>query len=253
MDKPEITILYRCTPIESINKIRPGNLKKMDLVNLCLGSAKEAFKGIDVKWILLIDKPNYDFVDMIESHFDPAKDKYEMLTTNFADWNGGNIGSFHRQLDIASTLDGKVLFLEDDYFILPESGQKIIDGLNERAWISIYDHPGYYTEPKHLGAKGYGFSFRTKGQAWLGVSSTTLTFASHADQIKEQASRMKKFGWADSEMWESMTVFIDYDADIDFDTKAPQIDLYSPVPTLATHMETPWLSPNVDWGKFFDI
>lgn len=240
MDKPEITIIYRCTPIESINKIRPGNKKKIDLVNLCLGSAKEAFKGIDVKWILLIDKPNYDFVDMIESHFDPAKDKYEMLTTNFADWNGGNIGSFHRQLDIASTINGKALFLEDDYFLLPESGRKIVDALNVFTWISIYDHPGYYTEDKHLKPSLCRNLYK---QHWQLISSTTLTFAGFGGEIAKWADYMKAFGWADSDMWESMS---------ECKTRTP-IQLWSPIPTFATHMEIPQLSPTADWGKFFDI
>lgn len=231
--KPDITIIYRCTPIESPNKIRPSGLKKLDLVNLCLSSALDAF-NFNVNWHILIDKPTYELTDLIEGKFAAyERDSYKIETSNYLDWNGGNIGSFHRQIDIASEIDGKVLLLEDDYYLLPTAGNRICDALEDFQFISIYDHPGYYSESKHL--HNATLCKNLFAQHWQAIGSTTLTFGSHGKIIAEYADHMKKFGWADSDMWESI--------------KGHR--LWSPVPTLATHMESPWLSPNVDWEKFF--
>jgi hypothetical protein len=44
---------------------------------------------------------------------------------------------------------------------------------------------------------------------------------------------MKLFGWADEPMWKEIT---------------KDHSLVQAVPSLATHMETPYLAPNIDWN-----
>lgn len=221
-------VFYRITSIPSINKHRPIKGDKLDLIKFCLNSFVKAFPSYNIHFI--VDKPTYELMDVIDNC--GAKHTVETLQTD--DWNSGNIASFHRQLDLASEVDDYVFFVEDDYYFRPIKNLQdiLMDALDYSDFVSPYQHPEMVKKEKGL-VNGFGeFS-------WRSIPSTTLTFATHSRHIRERLPLMKKYGWADEPMWLELT-----------DEKG--LSLVQPSPSLATHMETEWLSPSVDWKDYFN-
>lgn len=206
-------VLYRLTSINSINKIRPVELDKQGLIKLCMDSFVEAFKSVEPFIYFIIDKPTIELVELCDNI--PLDHEMEILHTD--DWNSGNIASFHRQVDIARETDDDVFFLEDDYFFLPNAGEKMLEGLKKYEYVSPYHHPS--KEPKSDVIDG-----------WQLIPSTTLTFATNPKYLPKD---IKEFGWAEEQIWAE--IWKNY-------------RLAQPIPSLATHMETPFLAPSVDWN-----
>jgi len=196
-------------------------LKKLDLIELCLNSAAKAFKG---DWIILIDKPTIELTKLVRKIVPSAK--IEIL--RYENWNDGNTGSFHRQLDIASEIDGNVYFLEDDHYLLPNAGEEIEKALARYDFVTHYLHPDYLTSPVHKYKKNIEI---IDNQVWMECSSTVLSFGTHGKIIRDNIDMMKPYGWADQPMFEELT---------------KRYTLMTPIPTLGTHMEVEWLSP-YDW------
>lgn len=210
----------------STTKHRPQDMDKSQLVQTCYNSFITAFMDVQPRVTFLIDKPTLDLVKLA----DACPFQHDIEIFHFNDFNEGNIGTFHRQLDLAENMD-KVLFLEDDYYFLPDAGSTINLALDTLEIITPYDHPGYYTEDVHV-CRGKQVKLAA-GHHWQDVLSTCLTFACKGSFIKEEKETMKKFGWADHPMWCELTQWH---------------TLWSPIPTLATHMEVEYLSPNIRWG-----
>lgn len=217
-------IIYRMCPEGNPNKERPQNMSKMELIKVCFDSVIKAFPNAE--YTFLIDKPSVEIVDLADSCPRP----HSIETTHHEDWGTGNMMSFRRQLEIAVGLD-KVLLLEDDYYFNEGSGEIIESALDELQFLTPYDHPGYYTEDIH----SYKRHVRMAGNHhWQNVTSTCLTFASKGEHIKRVKGTMEEFGWADHPMWSELTKLY---------------DLWSPIPSLATHMETPFIAPKMEWLK----
>lgn len=206
-------VIYRLTSINSINKIRPVNLDKQGLIELCMGSFVKAFENIQPTVHFIVDKPTIELTDLCDSI--PFEHEIEILHTE--DWNSGNLASFYRQIDIAKESNDDVFFLEDDYYFLPNAGEEIDKALRIYDFVSPYQHPDI--EPLDQVRLG-----------WQLIPSTTLTFATKPQLVTDD---MKKYGWADEPMWKEIT---------------KKYTLAQPVPSLATHMEKPFLSPSVDWS-----
>ena len=189
-------------------------LDKLGLIKMCMASFVNAFKDIQPFVHFIIDKPTIELVDLCDSiQFDH---ELELLHTD--DWNSGNVVSFHRQIDLGKEANDDVLFLEDDYYFLPDAGEKLLEGLKLHEFVSPYHHPSI----KPISAVKDG---------WQTIPSTTLTFATNSKYIDVDV--MKEYGWADEPMWKEVTL---------------KYSLAQPVPSLATHMETPFLAPSVDWS-----
>jgi len=219
-----MTVLYRLCPEGNPLKQRPIR-PKLNLISACFHSFIKAFETVCPKVWFLVDKPSDELMEIVEGCPFPFK----VETFRFGDWGSGNKGTFYRQLDIASGLEGKVFFLEDDYYFLPEAGKAIDEALDSLAFLTPYDHPGYYTEEGHR----YKREVRIAGNRhWQTVKDTTLTFATHANLVKHEIETMKFFGWVDVKLWAELS---------------KRHQLWSPIPSLATHMETPYLSPVIDW------
>jgi hypothetical protein len=197
----------------------------MDLVRYCFISVMRAFRKVDCKFTFLLDKPNTELIDLVNT----CDRDYKISTSNIPDWSEANKQTFHKQLDIAEKCLDKVFFLEDDYYILPKAGPIIHDMLDNCDFLTPYDHPGYYTEETHNYKRDVIFE---NGRHWQTVISTCLTFGTHSSIIRCEKKRMKEYGWSDHPMWCDLTK--DY-------------KLYSPIPSLATHMETEFLSFGINW------
>lgn len=210
-------VVLRACPAPSINKIRPIE-PKGELVRKCFASFKKAFEGVDYKLIVLLDKPNDEFRSIYQGE--------EIEELHFNGFNDGNIGTFHRQIDLALQSEDRFLFLEDDYFFLPEAG-KVISQIT-LPFFTPYLHPDYFTNSNFRFPKDVIFDHHY----WMSINSTTLTFGGSHQALVQEAETMKRYGWQDDPMWKEITT---------------RQQLYTPIPTLATHMETPYLSLGVDW------
>lgn len=194
----------------------------------CFESFLRALDGVEYDLTVLLDKPTVMFRALFSEH--DTEESY------YGDFTEGNVRSFHRQVDLALEAKDNFLLIEDDYYFLPNAGRIIADALADEGefFITPYDHPGYYTENIH----SYQRTLRLLGgHHWAHVISTTLTFGGKYGALLREHETMRKYGWADHPMWTDVT---------------QRTSLYAPVPTLATHMETPHLSPSIDWSKQFN-
>lgn len=215
MEKETNVIIYRACPAGfAKNKVIED---KHELVNLCFNSMLEAFDGIDYQLIVLLDKPSQKFRKLFEGH--------DVRESFFGDLQNGNVKSFHKQLDLVMELKKDYLLVEDDYYFLPESGNIINEAISSLPFITPYDHPDYYYSDLHAYKRDV---IVEAGHHWQTVDSTTLTFGGQYEVLKEMVDTIKDYGITDHPMWKDVT------------GKYP---LYSPIPTLSTHMETEFISP----------
>ena len=214
-------IYYRACSQGNPHKLRPIQDKYL-LVKACFESMLMAFKDTEHTLVILLDKPTVLFRSLFAG--------FTVEETYYGDFTEGNIGSFHRQIELGVQDD--FLFVEDDYYFLPDTGPKILQAIQELdGFVTPYDHPSWYTEEIHK----YQRTVKLIGDHhWASIASTTLTFGGKKEYLLQEANTMKKYGWADHPMW------------LDITNRVP---LYAPIPTLATHMETPYLAPSVNWEE----
>lgn len=152
--------------------------------------------------------------------------------------NHGNSNSFLEVLNFALNnlnKDAIVYFVEDDYLHRPDFIEIIREGLSRADYVSLYDHPDkYYYEPAAT-------LFYTKSTHWKYTSSTTMTFATKVDTLNFDHKIFTKY-------IENTVNPPDYDL-WNFLTKNGR-KLATPIPGFATHGETQWLSPIIEWQKY---
>jgi hypothetical protein len=166
----------------------------------------------------------------------------EVTRTN----GGSSAAGFRIVFDEALKLpdDEIVYFVEDDYLHLPNSREILLEGLERAHYVSLYDHIDKYI-PASMGGNHFiddtGAEetrvFLTKNRHWKLTNSTTMTFASTVNVLKEDAS-----------IWlqhTSGTYPRDFDCFIDLRSKGRT--LATPIPSLSTHGETRWVAPLIDW------
>ena len=213
-------VLYRLCPQGNPLKSRPNGMDKRKVVETAYKSFLDVF-NCETKFI--IDKPENWIVNMV-------KDRGEITKINTSDWESGNKTSFMLQLKMASELKEPVLLLEDDYLWLDKNAQEILDtAILELGIVSPYDHPNHYFE------KGYDVARRvvvSGDRHWQSIISTTLTFGILPKLVNDYWDEFTGNGTVDDLMWKS----IDH-------------RLWSPMPALATHMETNYLSPTFKWSQ----
>jgi hypothetical protein len=195
----------------------------MDLIRVCFKSVIDAFEGW--KFHFVIDKPNYEIMELIESCPYP----YEIETVNVEGWQEGNFATYLKLLTIGKDLNEPMMLVEDDYYFLPQAGSRIAKALLECQFITPYDHPMYYIEEKHK----YPREIKVIGdQHWGTIIDTTLTFGVQSGQlIKDNWDIFTGHSVWDEHIWKELR----------------QYKLWSPIPSLATHMETEFLSPVIKW------
>lgn len=221
-------IFYRLCPLTNPLKERPIK-GKLNLIKACFYSFVEAFKDVKPEVHFILDNPTdelYYFLDG-ECKFKHVIEKHEHFTME-----GGNHATFFRQLDLASQTDDKVLLLEDDYFFLPEAGKLLDKALDTLDIVTPYDHPQYYVEQNHLDLDRKLCLVGTHHFAT--TKDTTLTFATKGRLIRENIELFKSHSFWDAHMWKEIG-------------EKTQLKLWYPIPSLATHMESQFLSPSIKW------
>jgi hypothetical protein len=119
----------------------------------------------------------------------------------------------------------EVLFQECDYFWI-DKGEHLLEAVKSLPFVSPYDHPDKYDHEKSI-------IKYISGRHWKSTSSTTATFATKRHPFELNKDIFYKHGYLDKARWEEIGD-----------------GLYTPIPTLATHMVASQLSPGITHETF---
>lgn len=190
----------------------------------------------------------------------------------------GNKKTFEKQIEILSNQKDSeyVYFAEDDYFYIKEIKNNLALLKEKLAdFVTPYEHPASYTENNVINNKVIVF----KGQRYVSVQHACLTFMT----TKKKLLQNKKFflifsNWFGSDfvVWGCITLGFNYFKYLKllFSYKNynltnlkvygslfifswynfilnRKIKLFMPIDTIATHMESSFLSPGIDWSEHF--
>lgn len=186
----------------------------------------------------------------------------------------GNARSYRAALSLTDRLswsdDDIVYFSEDDYFYIADAFVALLraaEDLPEVDFFTLYDHPDYYNLPVHRRYRP-SRERRTIGAIhWRPVRSTCMSFAARVGALRRNA-------WAhllasngsypmDYDLWSLQTRAAGFRLlgsmvepwslkDIELlklvVRRKRHPVLVAPTPTLASHMQEPFLAPGVDWS-----
>ncbi len=258
----DLTVAYRIYP--GVSKIPPVfSSNKLKLSEFCLKSFKESLGDLKVKMIVLLDNCPLEYNSLFEKYFSP--EDLELISLEGI----GNQRTFDLQIKVLleQNYSEKVYFAEDDYFYLPDQFKEMInfmDSNDDVDFVSAYDHSDYYNHPLHQ----HDYETRsTATRKWRTANSTCLTFLTTKKTLNEVKNVLKTYvnGNYDSSMWLALTKFqlsplkmrkslemrkIIFRAWSDSWRQIIQgkrYKLWTPLPSMATHMENNCISPGIDW------
>ena len=137
-----------------------------------------------------------------------------------------------------------IYFVENDYLHTIGSKKNLIDAFNfDVHYVSLYDHPDCYDNLKNLIDFRQALDNPTKKvllgkySHWITTASTTCTFAVKKKVLMEDYEYFKKMCKRD----------IPRDHKIFTQLTNKGRLLIIPVPSLATHIETNYLAPLINW------
>jgi len=226
-------IIYRISDT-GYNKTKPDYINNEN----CLSNAVKVFDGAD--WSIIADNISPETDNMIQT----LKSKDHIKYVNI----GHGAGTFN--IALAEALEHSdndiIYFLENDY-LHKESAQLFIEeAINMGAhYVTLYDHPDKYIDadsggnPHIHGGGEVTKVFLTNSSHWKLTNSTTMTFATKVKTLRE-----------DESIWRKYTIGSypkDFDAFMELRNKKRV--LVSPIPSCATHGETAWLAPLINWEK----
>jgi hypothetical protein len=265
----DLAIAYRVYPrVSGKTALHPED--KFKLVEACLSSFRRALGSLRVKMWVLLDGCPPMYEDLFRAHF--RNEEIEVIHLDQV----GNEATFGMQVDILSgqTDANFVYFAEDDYFYLPGAIVKLVEFARKTEgvdFITPYDHPDRYEDStwrQRPLVRSFG------GRHWRTTSSTCLTFLATRSALVKNRSLFKKFrrGDDDCAIWQALT---ERGSLFDFRVHAATFQrfkiwlktwlygyrrimfrrtyrLWSPLPSVATHLALPYLAPAVDWYSEFD-
>lgn len=154
--------------------------------------------------------------------------------------NGGDTTclAFKRALETCKPGD-LVYFCEDDYWHRDGAEAILHEGLTIAPYATLYDHPDKYmigVNPfLHDRPGEVTLVRRTKSVHWKFTNSTTLTFATHYDVLRQDLCTLNKH-CGDGKS---------HDFQLFCDLCSQGRGLASPMPGYSTHVHIPWVSPEV--------
>jgi len=203
----------------------------------CLKNAVGVFENAD--WSIIADNISSESNDMIQ--------KYKSRNHIYYVSVGHGAGTFNLALDEALRWDDSetIYFVENDYLHKPNSQKIIEEGLDLGAsFVSLYDHPDKYLPPNQGGnpyCEGGAEDTRvhlTESTHWKVTNSTTMTFATKVGTLRRVESILRKY--TQGSYPEDFKMFLKLREQSEL--------LITPIPGYATHGETKWLSPLIDWS-----
>ena len=269
--KYDLVIAYRIYPKVSKDPAIFSE-DKYKLAKFCLKSFKAALEDINFKMYALLDGCPDEYEDLFKEVF--PEGNVEILRLNKI----GNKQTFKKQIEILSTQNDSdvVYFAEDDYFYI-KNIKNMIDLLKSKKadFVTPYMHP--------TSCEGSAILTNTKtvfsGEEYVIVQSTCLTFMTTKENLLKNKRYFLIFSdWFGSDfvLWSCITLGSSYFRYIKFifNFKKYSLEnmkvfgvmlffgwfrfiankrsiLYMPIHTYATHLENNFLSPGIDWNKYF--
>lgn len=270
LNKYDLAVCYRIYPGVSGNPIF-GFREKLPLLRLNLETFKESLGDLKVKMWVLLDNCPVAYSDLLHELF-------LGIEMNVISLEGeGNGATFRRQVDILREQSDAdlVYFAEDDYLYLPRSLEHTVEFMrnhSEADFAAPFGHVDYYRAYIHRFPSP---EIIEDGRRWRKVVSTCLTFMARKRAVEESAAVFKTYNKnPDLALWMALTKIrvcnpwswvrslgdgLFFSAShalawryawryILFGKKQT---LWSPAPSLITHMESNGLAPEVDWAGIF--
>jgi hypothetical protein len=228
-------IIYRISD-SGYNKVKPDYIDNQK----CLQNFCNTFYDHIYDIHVIADNCSEPTIDLINRYIDPVN--IEKVSV------GHGAGTFNLALDKALKWedDEIVYFVENDYLHRPNSSNIIKEGLSLGAsFVSLYDHPDKYLDPSNGGnpyCEGGAEDTRvylTDSCHWKITNSTTMTFASTVKELKKYESILRKH----------TTGSYPNDFKMFLELRDNNGLLITPIPGYATHGETAWLSPLINWSQ----
>lgn len=270
--KYDLVIAYRIYPkVSKIPPIYPED--KYNLSKLCLGSFKKSLEGLKVKMYVILDNCPEEYKDLFTLNFNDEELTFIPIEI------GGNKNTFKKQIDILTNQNDSeiVYFAEDDYFYIKNIKDIVKTLKNKEAdFISPYEHPDCYSNWHVINKK----IIIINNQRFLTVQHACLTFATRKDILIKNKNKLLIYSnWfaSDFVMWGCLTLGISYFKHLKIFLKYKNINidnikvfgsmlffswynfilnkkyiLLMPIDTIATHMESNFLSPCIDWPNYFN-
>lgn len=267
----DLVVAYRIYP--KISKVPPAYPNdKYKLSKLCLESFKKATEGINIKVYALLDNCPKEYEDLFTENF--KKENLEIINLD----NIGNKATFKKQIEILSNQNDSdiVYFAEDDYFYI-KNIKNLVEFIKsgQADFATPYEHPACYDSNNALKNTDKVF----ENQKYTTVQHACLTFMTKKNTLisnKRYLSIFSNWFGSDFVIWGCITLgikFFKY-AKLIIKPKNYGIEnmkvfgsmwifawhrfilnkkytLYMPIETFATHMESNYLSPNIDWDVYF--
>lgn len=221
-------------------RISDGSYKKERFVHAtkkgCLDNFLKQFPKDDV--VLYADNVTDETYEWLSSY------DCELIRTN----GGSSAAGFRIVFEDALKLndDEIIYFVEDDYLHLDNSRQILIEGLERTEYVTLYDHVDKYI-PANNGGNPFITDdgaeetrvFLTKNRHWKLTNSTTMTFATHVQTLRE-----------DMDTWRRHTAgTYPHDFQCFLELRDKGRTLASPIPSLSTHCEPTWAAPLINWNN----
>ncbi|MBI5458142.1 glycosyltransferase family 2 protein [Methanobacterium sp.] len=266
--KYDLTIAYRIYPKVSKNPLVFSD-DKYKLSELCLRSLKESLGDLRAKLIVLLDNCPPEYIDLFKKYFD--QEDLELIELDGV----GNLSTFGMQIELLleQNFSDVVYFAEDDYYYLPNQFSEMINFLeknNDVDFVSPFDHIDYYKFNFHDYKNKIKFSEK---KHWQNVATTCLTFLTTKKTLERTQNIFKTYakGNYDTSIWASLTKFNIFNPFKLFKYKekpyfiavffkswrysfiqhlfGKKWTLWTPIPTIATHIESEDVSPTINWLK----
>lgn len=269
-EKYDLAVCYRIYPGVSGSPIF-GFTEKLPLLRLNLETFKESLGSLKIKLWVLLDKCPPMYSHLLKEIFPETA----METIPLA--GEGNGATFQRQVDLlsAQTDADLVYFAEDDYLYLPGSLERTVKFMRAHPsadFAAPYDHADSHSKFIHR--------FQTSeiiddSCRWRQVASTCLTFMARKDTLDESVPVFRTYNRnPDLAMWLALTkvrvcnpwswvrsvgdgLFFSAAHALAWRYAWRQIlfgkkqTLWSPTPTLITHMDINGMAVGVNWKEMF--
>jgi hypothetical protein len=216
-------VIYRMCDITSTNASPIYWTDKFRLNEICLRSFVEAFKDVKPYVYMICDRCP-DMYRMFVKYIVPFEMEIEFTQSGIRE-NAVHQYDYVKDNDI-------YLFQECDYLYVENAGKFMEQAAEKFDFISPYDHPDKYKEgliPAENEREYVG------NYLWRSTDSTTSTFMARGSKVLEQMELFRSYGWDDHKRW------------LDLGTKGYK--LWTPLPSLATHMVEEYMAPGIDWKK----
>jgi hypothetical protein len=266
----DIAIAYRIYP--GVTKVPALHATdKFELSRFCLRSFRQALGNLSFKIWAILDGCPPEYADLFRSVF--REEELEIIEVPAL----GNLKTFSRQIDLLArqTESELVYFAEDDYFYFPNALVEMVEFAkhnDEVDFVTPYDHPDSYftssSRERHI-VKPFG------RRHWKTATSTCLTFLAKRSSLLATEAVMRSYsrGNMDCSLWLALTQKVGLANPAVHAADRVRIKiwgktwiwgwknilfskvyrLWSPMPTLSTHMESSCLSPLVEWQAEFAL